>query len=129
MKPLCPCGSDKTYELCCDPFIAGKKKPLWPEELMRSRYTAYALGKLNYIMKTMKAPAAEGFDEKQARSEALVIKWLKLEVLASQTQGFTGTVEFKAYYLYKNQKHMMHEVSEFRLENEQWYYVDGKMKW
>lgn len=49
---MCPCHSEKPYEECCKPF---HEKECFPENallLMRSRYSAYALGLVDYIIQT-----------------------------------------------------------------------------
>ena len=51
MEGLCPCGSGKSYAVCCGPLHQGAAAPS-PEALMRSRYSAYALGLVDYIVKT-----------------------------------------------------------------------------
>ncbi len=48
----CPCHSKKDYEVCCGPFHKEEKLPETPVELMRSRYSAYALNIASYIIKT-----------------------------------------------------------------------------
>ncbi|MDR1126989.1 MAG: SEC-C domain-containing protein, partial [Treponema sp.] len=48
----CPCGSGKQYTDCCEPFILGVQKPLTAEALMRSRYTAYTVHAVDYIVST-----------------------------------------------------------------------------
>ena len=58
----CPCGTGKTYLDCCGIFISNQKIPSTPEELMRSRYTAYNQVNIDYIVHTMKSPAADNFD-------------------------------------------------------------------
>ncbi len=49
---LCPCKSHATYDQCCKPFHDHKSTPQTPEQLMRSRYSAYALSKIDYIIET-----------------------------------------------------------------------------
>ena len=51
-KEKCPCCSDKSFLDCCQPFILGLKKPSSPEELMRSRYSAYANCEVDYLYNT-----------------------------------------------------------------------------
>ncbi len=47
----CPCGSGKKYKICCFRLHKGllAKNAL---ELMKSRFSAYAVGDANYIIKT-----------------------------------------------------------------------------
>ncbi len=47
----CPCHSGHDYRECCQPYHEGKDAPT-PEKLMRSRYAAYALGLVDYIVQT-----------------------------------------------------------------------------
>jgi len=49
---MCPCHSGKPYPDCCEPFHAQKKLPGSAVELMRSRYSAYALGLVKYVIET-----------------------------------------------------------------------------
>jgi len=51
-KEKCPCQSNKSYVDCCGRYHkAGKNAPT-AEALMRSRYSAYALGNASYLYKT-----------------------------------------------------------------------------
>jgi SEC-C motif-containing protein len=93
---------------------------------MRSRYTAYTQANVDYIARTMRDRALVHFDHQEARTWARSVKWLRLEVLKSGVDGATGFVEFRAYYSYRNQMQVMHELSEFRLEAGQWYYIGEK---
>lgn len=47
----CPCQSGFQYEQCCGPYHAGLPAPS-PLALMRSRYSGYALQKVDYIIET-----------------------------------------------------------------------------
>ncbi len=48
---MCPCHSGKAYIDCCKPFHDGKAAPT-PLLLMRSRYSAFAMKKIDYILET-----------------------------------------------------------------------------
>jgi SEC-C motif-containing protein len=122
----CPCGSGNEYSHCCFLFISGQKLPTTPEELMRSRYTAYTQANIDYIRLTMQGPAAKNFDPIDAHKWATEVKWDKLNVLASQTKGRQGFVEFIAYYSDLDEAQTLHEVSEFHFEQGKWFYVSGK---
>ncbi len=121
---LCPCGSKLEYINCCQSFIDHKLIPETPEQLMRSRYTAYSLANIDYIQETMLGDALQDFDAMDAREWAQSIKWLKLEVIRSNMIAENkGIVEFIAYYRYQNKKHQLHEISQFELINQRWYYT------
>ncbi len=51
-KIPCPCGTELTYSNCCEMFIRGKQLPETAEGLMRSRYTAYLTGAVDYLVAT-----------------------------------------------------------------------------
>ncbi len=124
---LCPCGLSQPFAECCSVFINNSQFAATPEQLMRSRYTAYTLANVAYIARTMKAPAADNFDATSARQWAQQVKWLKLDVIRAYQEGNVGYVEFKAHYFYQHKKFLLHELSEFHQEHGQWFYVDGKV--
>ena len=122
---LCPCGSKHDSASCCAAFISGLALPPTPEALMRSRYTAYTQGNIEYIAQTMAGRAAIGFDPISAKQWALSVIWNKLEVLSSSAQGDKGEVRFKAYFSSAGKPHIMTEHSLFERINGRWMYVDA----
>ena len=125
----CPCCSQKEYLECCEVFITYKQLPATPEALMRSRFTAYSQANIDYIVTTMKGLASMNFNADTSRKWAQMAKWLELQIVKAPSvlpHEKTGYVEFIAHYLLANKKYIIHEISEFYLENDRWYYVDGK---
>ena len=49
--PACPCGLADDYDACCGRFHAGTPAPT-AEALMRSRYSAFAVGDAGYLLRT-----------------------------------------------------------------------------
>lgn len=117
----CPCGGHD-YATCCGRFIAQQQLPQTPEELMRSRYTAYTLGDEDYVRATWYARTLP--DGPLVSSEP-GMKWLGLEVRRHAAAGDEGTVEFVARYRVGGRAQRMHEVSRFVREEGRWYYLDG----
>ena len=118
----CPCGSGSSFENCCGPFISGLKLPETAEQLMRSRYSAYATLAIDYLVMTTHVSTRKLFSRKDIEKWAKSNTWLKLEVLNSTDT----TVEFKAYFregMGIPQVH--HEYSNFVCEEGRWYYVDA----
>lgn len=72
-----------TYATCCYPFLSGEKTPQTPEELMRSRFSAFATKNVDYIEKTMTGPALEGFNAESLKKDLQAIEYVDLEVLNS----------------------------------------------
>jgi SEC-C motif domain protein len=117
----CPCGSGRTYPECCEP-LHQQRNAATPEALMRSRYSAYALGRIDYLLATWHPSTAPG------DLELGPTKWLGLQVIEAQEQGDAGVVEFIATYKVSGRLQRLHEVSRFVRESGQWLYIDGQMR-
>ncbi|MTD53925.1 YchJ family protein [Amycolatopsis pithecellobii] len=119
--PRCPCGTGETYSNCCGPLHSGRRPAATAEQLMRSRFSAFAVGDTAYLLETWHPrtrPDAVSLDEAQ--------RWTRLDVLAT-TGGSpfhdTGTVEFRAHYRQHGKPGSMHENSSFVRENGRWRYL------
>ena len=119
----CPCCSGKNYENCCEPYHLGKKLPQTPEQLMRSRYTAFALVLTNYLVETTHSSTQKDNDFSDIEDWAKSNKLLKLEIVFAKD----NKVRFRAFYQDKNNEIYEHdELSTFTQENGKWFYVDGE---
>ena len=127
----CPCGTGKAYEACCKPFHQG----LLPDNalgLMRSRYSAYALGLPAYIISTTH-PANPQFCRDTAQwshqiSEfCLHTEFKKLEILDSQENGNFATVTFVAHLTQNKKDASFTEKSDFEKINGKWLYRSGQI--
>lgn len=121
----CPCGTKKDYSDCCEVFILNKKNAATPEELMRSRYSAYTQADMSYIERTMKSPAADNFNAVEAEIWSKQNHWIRLEIVNTSLKEQMGYVEFLAHYYLNSKHHVLHENSEFKFEERQWFYVNG----
>jgi SEC-C motif-containing protein len=124
LDSLCPCKSKRLFQQCCYPFLEGTQHPETPEKLMRSRYTAYATGNIDYIESTMKEEALHGFSKEEALSWTKEIQFTDLEILSTGN----SSVEFKAYYQHNGEQQVIHEDSLFRRVDGRWFYVGQKTK-
>jgi len=119
----CICGNNKTYDECCGAIINSKKRASTPEELMRSRYSAYVNGDGRYLVSSTIKDNQHVDDAELIEEFSNSVEWLKLNILDStDTQ-----VEFKAYYREGSSIKLLHERSNFILENGIWMYVDGEL--
>lgn len=128
MTDTCPCGSGKILDLCCGPIVAGAPAPT-AEALMRSRYSAFVLDRLDHIERTHAPEAREGFDRPEMERTARAVDWLGLTIAGTTGGGpddETGTVEFFARYAENGEPQVHHERSHFRREGGQWLYVSGE---
>ena len=118
----CPCGSGQHYDDCCGPWHtgldAGVHAPT-PEALMRSRYSAYVLGLIDYLLATWHPSTAPG------ELELPPVKWLGLEVRHAEMAGDAGVVEFVARCKNNGRAERMHETSRFVRQDGRWLYIDG----
>ena len=120
----CYCGSENAFENCCKPYIIGERNPLTAEALMRSRYSAYANGAIDYLINTTAASEREYYSKNNIQKWASESQWQKLEII----NATENMVEFKAYFLDKNmQPQIHHEKSTFVYENGSWFYADGNI--
>ena len=118
----CYCYSNKSFKTCCEPFLDKAIFPETPEQLMRSRYSAYVIHNADYLMETTHVSQRKYYSKAEILHWSKSNTWIKLEVL----EAFDNIVKFKAYYLdQKLQAKIHHEKSTFKQENEIWFYVDG----
>ncbi len=125
----CPCGSGQDLDECCGAMIAGAPAPT-AEALMRSRYTAFALGQIDYLTDTLAPEARADFDPIEAGSTARDAVWQGLEVRAITDGGRddeTGLVEFVARFRLRGDQRVHHELARFRREQGRWVCAGGDM--
>lgn len=118
----CPCLSGLPLAECCGPLHAGAPAPT-AERLMRSRFSAFALGDAEYLLASHHAstrPAALELDE--------ALRWYRLDILRTQRGGpldREGVVEFEAFFRSPEGGGSQRETSRFVREGGHWFYVDG----
>ncbi len=124
----CLCDSNKPFNQCCEPLLTGSKVAKTAKQLMRSRYTAYALGGHGeYLIATWLPESTNGLSAASLSEKEQ--DWLKLEILNSQQKGNIGRVEFNAYYKDENAGlNVLHEKSTFQRIGGRWYYVKGEVE-
>ena len=121
----CLCGSQQNYKNCCEPLLLGDKQAETPEQLMRSRFTAYAQKNAKYIYQTYASEKQAENPVKEIKEFATSCRFISLSVIDTNNDGDRGVVEFKANYFYQNLYCELHERSQFIKEQDQWRYLDG----
>lgn len=121
-SPLnCPCGSTRPLADCCQPYHQGKLLPATPEALMRSRYSAFALGLTDYLLHSWHASTRPAHLEPDAQTD-----WKALSILeAPAPASHQGRVHFQAFFRERNRWQVLEETSRFVFEGERWWYLDG----
>lgn len=128
MNKLCPCGSTRIYHDCCGMIIGGKKEAANPLELMKSRYVAFTMANVEYLMRSHHSKTRQVKESKQIKKWAESVQWMGLVILNTQGGEETddiGYVEFRAVYLEAGQIRQIHERSRFERENRKWVYISG----
>ena len=92
---------------------------------MRSRYSAYVLGRGDYLRATWHASTRPATIEPDPPG----LKWLGLEVRQHTVQGADhASVEFVARSKLGGRAQRLHETSRFVREDGRWYYLDGDLR-
>jgi len=124
----CPCLSGDVFGACCAPLHRGERAAATAEALMRSRYSAFAVGDAGYLLASWHPrtrPDGLDLDPHQ--------QWRRLDVLATRAGGpfdDSGEVEFAAYFRdpTTGERGRLHEVSRFVRDGGRWFYVDGDVE-
>ena len=132
MTISCPCCSGMQYESCCEPFHQGKI-PENALELMRSRYSAYALNKPEYLVVTTH-PASPHYSENSFSWKRSISKFCKeatfhkLQVHDFQEHGLMATVTFTAFISREKENITFTECSYFEKYDGRWLYRSGTLE-
>jgi SEC-C motif-containing protein len=108
---------------CCGRLHDGTASAGTAEQLMRSRYSAFAVGDPAYLLDTWHSDTRP-----QTLDLDPDVRWTGLEVLAVTGGGLLateGTVEFRAHHLLDGLQGSQHEDSRFVREDGRWRYLDG----
>ncbi|MEV4556841.1 YchJ family metal-binding protein [Kitasatospora sp. NPDC049285] len=122
----CPCGSGAPYRECCGRLHRGEAAAGSAEQLMRSRFSAFAVHDEPYLLRSWHPdtrPASVDFDP--------ALRWERLEILGASEGGpfhQEGTVEFRAHYREGHHAGELHENSRFVRHQGEWVYLDGAVR-
>ncbi|MET0854169.1 MAG: YchJ family protein [Microterricola sp.] len=118
----CPCLSGETYAECCGRLHRGEADAATAEQLMRSRFSAFAVGDVPYLLRSWHSST------RPAELELDVgLRWYRLDIDGSSRGGMldsAGTVEFTAFYRSDGDRGSQHESSRFVREGGRWVYLD-----
>ncbi|MDP7704787.1 YchJ family protein [Mycobacterium sp. TY815] len=119
----CPCGSGSGYADCCRPLHAGERDADTALALMRSRFSAFAVGDADYLSASWHPRTRP----KRLHLDSDVV-WRRLQIVDTEAgthDDTTGVVEFRAQYVRDGKRQILHERSRFTREKGRWLYVDG----
>ena len=125
MENKCFCDTGLLFKDCCGLYLENNQKAPTALSLMRSRYSAYATHKADYLFETTYISERKYYSKAEILKWATSNKWRQLEILFYTE----NKVEFNAYFFDENQKSQIHnEFSTFKFENNAWFYLDGKFE-
>lgn len=119
-EQLCPCCSGESYQVCCQPLHLGSIAKT-PEQLMRSRYSAFALANTDYLLDTSSEQLKNSLSQEELKQTCQSFQFISLQVVSAQGDK----VEFVANLLHGNELHPLHEISTFVQQQQQWKYDTG----
>ena len=116
----CLCGLEQSYKNCCGRFIESKLSPETPEQLMRSRYSAYVLKNERYLLESWHA---------STRPKSLEIAhdsthWEKLKIISTGEKVVCFVAYFTQNTLNKEKTYALTELSHF-VKEKKWFYLNG----
>jgi SEC-C motif domain protein len=116
----CPCGRGPTFERCCGPLHRGDQQAATAEQLMRSRYSAYAVGDGSYLLRSWASTT-------RPRHVAIdrATEWTGLVIRATTGGAMLdqeGTVAFEAHHRSGGVDQVLRETSRFVREEGRWVY-------
>ncbi|WNW11524.1 YchJ family protein [Pseudomonas sp. DTU_2021_1001937_2_SI_NGA_ILE_001] len=122
----CPCGSGDLLASCCGRFHGGQPAPC-AERLMRSRYSAYVLGEVDYLLGTTLPAQQPGLDRQAIAQWSAQSTWLGLDVESTEVLGGKpehAFVTFTARWHDEQGEHSHRERSAFVQNQGRWYFID-----
>ena len=123
---ICPCNSNQLYAECCHLLHQGVKHAESAEQLMRSRYSAHATGKIQYLVNTTLPVQQAYLNTKEIADWANQAQWTGLSLVSQksgQPQDHEGWVEFIASYHANGEPKQHQENSYFKKIQQHWYFV------
>jgi SEC-C motif-containing protein len=113
----CPCSSGKSFGECCAPVLDGTRRAATAVELMRARYSAYAVCNIDFLYKSSGPEVQAEFDKKTSLEWANSATWEGLEIRETENGGendIDGFVTFTAHYSTEQQTCEHKERSYFK---------------
>ena len=127
---LCPCGSQKPYENCCESYHKKHNAPTC-EALMRSRYSAFVFGLVDYLFETTHPSHRSKHLKEEITVTCKSLAWTHLEVIRCWEGGMSdkvGKVSFRATFIQEGKEGVHTEHSRFKRFGKAWMYVDGEVE-
>ncbi|BAK74639.1 YchJ family metal-binding protein [Arcobacter sp. L] len=130
VNDFCPCGSLKKYKKCCKLFHDKITFPKTALELMKSRFSAFAVSNSDYIIFTTHENNPDFTIDIKSWSKDILnfsnnTEFKKLEILEFIDDEIESFVTFKATLIQGKEDISFIEKSRFLKVEGIWKYVDG----
>ena len=125
----CPCNPEVSRADCCGPYLEGAATAPTAEALMRSRYSAFVEGAVDFIHDSLHERSRADHDKQATKSWAERSEWKGLEIVETSGGGENegrGEVEFIARFRAKGELVEHHEIATFVKENGRWWFLEGR---
>jgi SEC-C motif-containing protein len=119
----CPCGSGQSAAECCIPVIKRERSAATAEELMRSRYTAFVMNDVDWIMDSHHSDTVGEIDRDEVERWSAGSEWMGLKIRETEAGGADdseGIVSFRARYKVQGQQVDHVERAHFEREDGEW---------
>ncbi|MDD3343479.1 MAG: YchJ family metal-binding protein [Sulfurospirillaceae bacterium] len=129
-QALCPCGSQKSYETCCEPYHLNYNAPTC-EALMRSRYSAFVFNLVDYLYESTHPSHRSKHLKAEIAATCKGLAWTGLtveKVWQGEQKDKVGKVSFRASFMQNGKTGLHIEHSRFKRFGKAWMYVDGEVK-
>jgi SEC-C motif-containing protein len=128
---ICPCGSLKKYKKCCKPFHDKITFPKTALELMKSRFSAFAVLIADYIIFTTHENNSDYISDLKSWNQDIMnfsknTRFERLEILDFIEGEVESFVTFKATLFQDNTDISFIEKSRFLKVEDKWLYIDGQ---
>jgi SEC-C motif-containing protein len=129
----CPCGSGAVFAACCGPVHAGHAEPVSAEWLMRSRFSAFARGAVDWLWTSLhpdhddRAEPRETVLDHLRRGLAQGLRYEALAILDTRPPDAEGVAQvlFHATVRAKGRDLSFVELSSFAHDGSGWRYLFG----
>ena len=131
---ICPCRKSApaklSYAECCQSYVEGSAQAPTPEALMRARYSAFAVGAIDYLIDTVAPEARDDMERSSLEAWSRDSEWLGLDIVETvdgNPGDKMGVVEFTAHFARGGKREAHYERSNFRFDEagQRWYFLEG----
>jgi SEC-C motif-containing protein len=124
----CPCGSKEKYKKCCQKYHKGAL-PKDALSLMKTRYSAYAIGNADYIIQTTHPENPDYHDDKKVWKNEIEYfceqtTFKSLKIISYEEDRDVSYVHFLATFAVG----MLNEKSTFVKLGNRWLYKNGEIR-